>query len=531
MLKKCLSSTFIICFAATIFAQNNLKNNLLFASDLDCLIHFEHKLSNKEATKVRQTLIALAQKSDDFGQIYATLLGGFPQLKLDKTSIQNGCKLERLYTDKEGVLKALNNSENKKPTDFKGNLSEQTISDLTNLLQLRTTFLINYAYFEEKKAIFNDNWQQALDKCLTPQYREANSFWRILNALEDPHVGFKTTYKGSKNEIPCISKNKGFEVFPFHFKVVNSEFFVDKRSDPNHKLINDDKQIEDGTRILEINGLAAKVWIDSIDAEFTPAKSEREYMVQNMLFLYYFCEGETKFKMLNLKDSSTFVVPIKRTWISKEDFVAIFQGQPQNIFLPRPHFKYVRYYEQSNKSLEKLLESTELHDTLVLDFRGYPTRGHDVYSSTQLLLGNEPQKVSFSMMKNPKTGCFDVKEDETYFSKSNAKERAEIQAKGLILYGIIDGNTASYVETSVMTLKTYLPKMILIGQPTAGAFGTIDFGKIGKDIDINYPYHKFDFYEKSFINNKNQILPAVFMSKKEIIVFMKNGFLPVVTPP
>ncbi len=528
MLKKCLSSTFIICFAATIFAQDNLKNNLLFASDLDCLIHFEHKLSNKEATKVRQTLIELAQKSDDFGQIYATLLGVFPQLKLDKTSIQNGCKLERLYTDKESILKALTNSEIEKPTDFKGNLSEQTTSGLTNLLQLRTIFLINYAYFEEKKAIFNDNWQQAVSKCLTPQYKEANAFRQILNALEDPHVGFKTTYKGGKSETTCIYKNKGFDVFPFHFKVVNNELFVDKRSDPNHKLINDDKQIEDGTRILEINGLSAKVWIDSIDAEFTPAKSEREYMVQNILFLYYFCEGETKFKMLNPKDNSTFVVSVKRTWISQEDFKAIFQGETQNDFSQRPHFRYVRYYKQSNKSLKKLLESTEMHDTLVIDFRGYPTR--DVSSATQWLLGNEPQKVSFSMMKNPKTGCFDVKEDETYFSKSNVKERTEIQAKGLILYGIIDGNTASYVETSVMTLKTYLPKMTLIGQPTAGAFGTIDFGKIGKDIDIIYPYHKFDFYQKSFINNKNQIAPAVFMSQKEIIVFIKNGFLPIVTP-
>ena len=64
----------------------------------------------------------------------------------------------------------------------------------------------------------------------------------------------------------------------------------------------------------------------------------------------------------------------------------------------------------------------------------------------------------------------------------------------------------------------------LVGQPTAGAHGTIDFIGLDKNITLQYPYHKFDFYLSQQLNEKKQIVPDDFKTNMEINAWLQTVF-------
>jgi hypothetical protein len=316
-----------------------------------------------------------------------------------------------------------------------------------------------------------------------------------------------------------------YYVFPFQFNAINNDILVSKKQDPKGKLINDNPKIKHGLKILEINGLSSKKWLDSIERKDGPFFQDRNYMLSNMLQLYYLYEKPTTFKFRNT-DATTFELTIERTPLSLTDFQLIFQSATSEKTIAnakRPHFHYINYEKQSNKLLTEFFKSVSSKDTVVFDFRGYPTQ--EVTDATVLLFGIEEKKVSYSLLLNPKTGCYDVHEEISVFSTKNTPLKKEIKEKQLVLYGIIDSGTGSYVETVVMTYKTYMPDFQLIGEPSAGAWGTMEYEPIGDNGDVWYPYHKFYFYEKKYLNDKNLIVPDIPMTSEGIEKFINLGQL------
>jgi hypothetical protein len=505
-------------------ANNNALPNFQVASDLDCLINFEHKISKKEQKKIREILIEIALKTDSRETIYASFSTVFPKLKLNQNSLEKDCILNRLYENKATLLACINPvSKELKPINAPS-LSENQKQVLLSLMQLRTFFVLKYAYFDEKKEIFNAQWQQAISSVFVSKDIEENNAIRlILNALEDPHVH----YKSNKNNVdkPYILKGEMWYVFPFQFKVINNEIFVSKKQDSKGKLINNNPQIKHGLKILEINGLSSKKWLDSIERKDGPFFQDRNYMLSNMLQLYYLYEKPTTFKFRNT-DATTFELTIERIPLSLTDFQLIFQSATSEKTIAnakRPHFHYINYEKQSNKLLTEFFKSVSSKDTVVFDFRGYPTQ--QVTDATVLLFGTEEKKVSYSLLLNPRTGCYDVHEEISVFSTKNTPLKKEIKEKQLVLYGIIDNGTGSYVETVVMTYKTYLPDFQLIGEPSAGAWGTMEYEPIGDNGDVSYPYHQFYFYEKKFLNDQNLIKPDIPLTSEGIERFINFGQL------
>jgi hypothetical protein len=521
---------FVFAFVTTTSFALNFSQipHLRAASDLDCLINMQYKLSKKERQTVRQNLLDAASKTENETTIFTLFALKIPEYKLTSASLEKECIVNRLFANQETLTTYLTSSNTITNTYPKRSFvifTENQVQNLLTLLELRTVFVLKYAYFDEKKMMFNAQWEKAVEQCLTDDKVKLRMIIEsVLNPLEDPHVSYKVLK--SEKDIPYVVKNKMIYVFPFRFDVHNNEIFIWKKAYMSSQLPNDNALIEDKMKILAIDGIASKKWIDSLDKTDGPFLQKRDFMLQNMLFLYYIYEKPTVFTLQNAKGAS-FDVTVERSPIDRNAYKKMFWN-PQLASSVDPkqrlHFRYIDYAEQSNKSLKTLIDAAQSKDTLVFDFRGYPER--DVYRSSQLLWGTAVKDVAYSLLKNAKTGCFDVREEMNSYDKKQFAHRTEIEQKQLVVFGIIGEETASYVETAAMTFKTYTPNFMLIGAPTAGALGTIDFEKIGDGGQVTYPYHKFIFYDKKQVNQKSQTLPDLPMSKEAIDVFLTTGQLP-----
>ena len=402
-------------------------------------------------------------------------------------------------------------------------MSDNQIKALVTLFQLRTLFVLKYAYFDEKKNIFNRQWRKAIEDLISLQnINESYAVRTVVKALEDPHVN----YSYQTLNIKGLMDVEDYNLFPFNFSLENNDLLIKKAHDPYHKLPSDTALIENNMKILEINGILSNKWIDSIEQKAGPFFLDKNSIICHMLFYFFLLDKPTVFKVINPKTQKEETFEISRKPISKQDHEEIFKGKIPKIALlqhKRPRFHYIVYEEQNNKSLIELLNTGQPNDTLVIDFRGYPK--NDLFLATQLLWGTEEKKVAYSLIQNPKTSCFDIREEMTSYNKKQIVERKIIEEKHYVIYGIISELSASYIETAIMTCKSYIPNFTLIGSPTLGALGTIDIAKLSDRGKITYPYHKFEFYNTNQMNARKQTIPDINMTKQEINSFILYGRL------
>lgn len=524
MIKYLIFLIFFFKCNLALTAQDKVLESILLASDIDCLINFTHKISNKEQEKVRKYLVKIAETVNSKEEIYGHFINDFSHLKLTSKHLQNDCLIDRLYSNKNDLHAFIIDFQiNKSELSFKNKLSDTHIKHLSTLLQLRTLFVLNYAYFDEKKDIFNQQWQKAVDNIIASStLNEGYSIRSILYSLEDPHV----TYRDIAPKIQGLIRNDSIKLFPFRFRVENNELFIETVKDSERKLSQDTVLVENNMKVLEINGVSSKVWIDSVNRRAGPFFEDGNGWIANWLFYYYFIDEPANFRVISPKTTKEVQFEIQKKFMSMQDYESIFMrkiSQKDILTYKRPHFHYTQYFIHNNKSLSALLKSLEVNDTLVLDFRGYPN--NDLFSATQLLWGEKQKQVAYSLLKQPSTGCFEIREEMDSYNDKQMKDRIEIQNKKYVVYGIIGKATNSYVETAVMTCKVYTPNFTLIGHPSAGALGAINTYKLGEKVEITYPYHKFMFYSTKQMNEKNQIVPDIRMNQEEILTFLKYGIL------
>lgn len=496
-----------ILFNNVIVAQTK-TNPLISLSDVYCILCANNNLKAKEQKKLATNLVELATRGTADNTVW-NLVKDFSSTNNTAKRTSN-CIDKRIFTE----LKTLEELKIENPIVL--NLKQK--ESIETFFALKYQLSSRYAYIDEKTTLFHKQYNEHLTFIAENSKHELiYEIKKVLVGLEDPHLGVKI--KGEDNSTPTLKDGKVY-IFPFRFVQNKSkEITIAAIPELSKSLV-----AWNNASIERINDVKIEKIIDSIEVKFGPLGGGQYGTLVDYFRVYMFVEGTTSFELKNTLTEKDTLITVERVPVSMENyylFSSTKKAIPNVFSYKKVHF--IKYYETKNDGFADFLKNTNQKDTVIIDFRGYPKQ--DVMKATQLLIYGEPKKVSYSTEINFDNFCFEKISTDDYFPKQDIDARKKIDEKKLKIIGIIDNQTASYVETAVMTLKTYLGNNLkLVGQPTAGAHGTIDFIGLDKNITLQYPYHKFDFYLSQQLNEKKQIVPDDFKTNMEINAWLQTVF-------
>jgi len=345
-----------------------------------------------------------------------------------------------------------------------------------------------YAYSKEKQTVSDTAFRVALSYTLQNKYSFNKTLQNMLVKLKDPHLILNdNSYKDSMTD---IVRKDSLLLFPFDFKVYKQSIYAIERKTKQVYLLD------------SIDSYSSKNLCDSV--LFFASSNNEEQNEQNILLhisYSFFKSGYHRFSLLDTIHHKKISINVKREAIEAKAHSQLYRNNYLPNFLKSK--KRLNFSRLTNREFINFFNSLNEGDTVVIDFSGYPTRH---ISALLKLLPESEKPVAIGFFSSHTPGCFLNKEVYTYNSK---KVKNRIAKKNITIYGRVNCYTGSYVETSVMILKTYLPNFITIGSPTAGAMGTINWKELPGGVRFSYPYHKFEFIDKNQVNKYSQIIPDI----------------------
>lgn len=346
-----------------------------------------------------------------------------------------------------------------------------------------------YAYSIKSRSISDTAFQLALAYILQNKYPFNKVLNNMLVKLKDPHILLRDASK--VNPMADIIRKDSLLLFPFDFSVRKERIYAIDRKTKHTYLLD------------SIDNYSTEKICDSIFF-FVQSNNEEQNEQNIWLTLSYsmFTTGSHRFSLLDTAMKKKIHVTEKRSPVEARAHVQPYRNNYLPSFLKSK--KCLIFSRVTNREFIRFFNSLNDKDTVVIDFSGYPTKH---ISALLKLLPEYEKPVASGLFSNHSTGCFINKEVYTYNSK---KIKDRISKKNITIYGRINCYTGSYVETSVMILKTYLPNFIIIGTPSAGAMGAIEWKELPFGMKFSYPYHQFEFTDQTHVNKFSQIIPDIF---------------------
>lgn len=311
--------------------------------------------------------------------------------------------------------------------------------------------------------------------------------------LNDLHTSIKKT----EGKLILPSKEKAL---PFNFEILNNGRLLITRI-----LSEDIKLLLNDTIILINNAIPEKFTIDLYKGGGVDSTT-KWLNLDTSITLF---DVKRKNEIIKIKNSENNYISTMN-WINKN-----FYYQSNTIGNTSKNITYVNFNNTSKEKVKFIMNNNNNIDTLIVDYRGYPSNNDKVRSQLNGFLKNNEfslmiQKPSLEL--NKKTNPFKF----SYADNINEK------FKGFI-YILVNHFTQSASEISVIDL-IHNDNYEIIGQYSANAFGSV-YDKIY--LPGGYSFRTT--YEKIYTNKNelyriNGIIPSRFYNDYEMdnFIFLKH---------
>ena len=326
---------------------------------------------------------------------------------------------------------------------------------LANIIIAWNEFQHFFPYFD----LIDTDWNQQLPKSLTNAYKDRSSeeFYitlsKMVASLDDGH---------GRILFPPMESKVGF---PFIVDWIENQVVV---THSQHELIQPGDVVKSVDQISADEIVYSKQQILSGSDHYTLFQALRQFASGD--------EGTTAEILIESNgDSQTIDVP--RT--GSVDYTQMEKGDRIMIGHLEDDVFYVDLDEAPMDTIMSRIDEISKAKSVIFDLRGYPAGNHDVISH----LLSQPD-TSDSWMRVPQITYPDQKSSINFDMSGWQMPTAQPKVEGKVVF-IIDSRAISYSE-SFMSFIEHYELAEIVGQPTAGANGNVNFFSLPGDYRITW---------------------------------------------